>query len=136
MEALVSQDFEFNVLSRAYGEFLVECSNSYPEGRIERVPDGLYLNKDQSTIQVHFQSPESVAVFLKLKFGAYLRQRPFPKMDEELYQQIRKLSKMYNKNSYFDEKYKSYDYINIIKTRTQMADEYFLRDPDKEDYSE
>lgn len=134
MEALVSQDFEFNVLSRAYGEFLVECSNSYPEGRIERVPSGLYLNKDQNTIQVHFQAPESVAVFLKLKFGAHLRARPLKDV-EELYQQIHKLSKMYNKNSYFDEKYNSYDYINIIKTRKQMADEYFLSDLDKEDYS-
>jgi len=127
MEALISQDFEFNMMSRAYAEFLLECSNGYPEGRVERVPSGLYLNKDQNTIQVNFQSPESVAVFLKLKFGAHLRERPVhkPQDDYEIMKELRKLAGMYDikKSNYFENKY-----IKSIKPRKEIYDEYFIND--------
>lgn len=124
MEALISQDFEFNMMSRAYAEFLLECSNSYPEGRVERVPSGLYLNKDQNTIQVNFQSPENVAVFLKLKFGAYLRERPVPKPqdDYEIMKELRKLAGLYDIN----EKYYKSDYTKIINPKKKIFDDEYL----------
>lgn len=141
MEALVSQDFEFNVLSKAYAEFLIECSNGYPDGRVERVPSGLYLHKDQNMIQVNFQSPESIAVFLKLKFGAFLRQRPEPKKDEDMYEQIRKLTSMYDVRKTYENKYVSdlkIKKINLMKPRNEILEDYFfdVKNFDKEDYSE
>lgn len=129
MEALISQDFEFNMMSRAYAEFLLECSNGYPEGSVERVPSGHYLNKDQNTIQVNFQSPESVAVFLKLKFGAHLRERPVPKPqdDYEIMKELRKLAGLYNINGKY---YKENDYAKIINLKKKIfdEDEYFIND--------
>lgn len=134
MEALVSQDFEFNLLSKAYAEFILECSDGYPEGRIERVPPGLYLNKDQNTIQVNFQSPEGVAVFLKLKFGAHLRERPaMPPFEanKEMYEQIRKLAGLYDiKKTNLNNNYKK---INILKTRNEIYDFSKRKDADFEE---
>ncbi len=75
--ATVIQDFRFNSLSGLYGRFLGECEESGVT--IENVtPKFVSLPYVKDAIYVSTESPEHIAVVLKLTYGAYLVERPVP----------------------------------------------------------
>lgn len=138
MEALIKQDFEFNMLSKAYAEFLIECHNGYPDGRVERVPAGLYLNKDANTINVYFDSPSDIAMFLKLKFGAHLRTRPVPppmpdkedimkQLKNITFQKTRQIKKNYEYYNWDYEKELSWLDKSLIDTEMKKLDDEYRK---------
>lgn len=119
METLIDQDFEFNKFSLIYGQFLQEVHESYPDVKITDVARH-YTYKDQYTIFIHVAVPEEIAVILKLRFGACLRNRPPPKpepeyKDEEIKEEYEK--SIWERESYFKKRIYIRDYLDILKTK-------------------
>lgn len=100
MEKMIGFDFKFIEFSKNYGEFIFDALTSYPEGKIEKVSH-YYDLKQNDIVYLHFSCPESVACFVKLKYGGFIVTRPEIKKEldyEELFERYNSKRSRYIKN--------------------------------------
>jgi len=104
MAALITQDFEFTRNSLLYGQFLVECHESYPDVVITDTVRWHAYNTN--TLYVTVDVPEDLAVVLKLRFGNQFRIR---------------VGKEYTEDIIFDSSFSRWD-EEIIQTQKELME--------------
>lgn len=125
MEEMITYDFKFEDFSKRLGEFYVECADSHPDGKIERVT--YHYPYEKGKIFLSFKCPENVAVVLKLRFGDCITIRP-PKKDPEpdskdsSFSNLIKMKYIKSRNYYED--YEKLKYISELKITQQDYMDY------------
>lgn len=130
MAEMIGFDYAFEELSLAYGQFITDAREGYPEGKFEKVTHHHPYKKDQ--VVLYFAAPEEITVLLKLKYGMHIVVRPAPKKpaeDDDNYSMKSMLSAMqeinrqkkykqdYVKNNIWDNDYNTF---KILKNRNSL----------------
>lgn len=109
MAPLIGFDFAFVEFSREHGQFIVDCTEYYPEGKV-RKSSGMPVTAGKAFL--YFECPSEQAVLLKLKYSANIAEAAVEKQKQaEIERRFKEKSSILDDLRYYKKNNNSYNHI-------------------------